>query len=118
MYLCNSEAWQQCYGREQQLPGINLTPEQMFWVSAGIMQCGKYKDKALAQFLRVDTHTPNDFRLKVSKYCKYLKAFKHRDQDLKVIFLQGLVSNQEDFVKDFGCEEGSPMNRKNKCKIW
>ena len=113
MYLCDSESWQQCYGREQQLPGVNLTPEQMFWVSAGIMQCGKYKDKALAQFLRVDTHTPNDFRLKVC-----IKAFTHRDQDLKVLFLQGIVSNQENFVKDFGCEDGSPMNRKNKCQIW
>ena len=100
MYLCNSEAWQQCYGREQQLPGINLTPEQMFWVSAGIMQCGKYKEKALAQFLRVDTHTPNDFRLKVSNYCKY-KSFHTKRIRLQSYILSGVSFKPRGFCKRF-----------------
>ena len=111
MYLCDLEAWQQCYGREQQLPGVNLTPEQMFWVSAGIMQCGKYKDKALAQFVRVDTHTPNDFRLKVSKYCKYNSFYTQRPR-LESYILAGISFKPRGFCKRLWMQTREPNESK------
>jgi len=40
-------AWDERYGPEPKLPGVPLTPKQLFWVSAASTWCSKYRPETL-----------------------------------------------------------------------
>ena len=79
---------------EQVLPGHDLTPRQLFWVSYGQLWCQKFRDDALRNTIKTGTHTPGEYRVLAP------------------------LSNSPDFAKDFNCPIGSPMNPEKKCEVW
>ena len=79
---------------EQVLPGHNLTPKQLFWVSYGQLWCEKFHDDALRHTIMTNPHVPGEYRVLVP------------------------LSNSPDFAKDFNCAIGSPMNPEKKCEVW
>merc|ERR1719384_584637 len=79
---------------EQVLPGHDLTPRQLFWVSYGQLWCQKFRDDALRNTIKTATHTPGEYRVLAP------------------------LSNSPDFAKDFNCPVGSPMNPEKKCEVW
>ncbi|XP_054769167.2 neprilysin-like [Lytechinus pictus] len=82
-------------GKEEPLlPGINLTHNQIFFLSFGQLWCGLHRDQDRINGLKNDYHSPLKFRV------------------------WGSVSNSEDFAKAFNCPVGSPMNPRNKCGVW
>ena len=76
------------------LPGLNLTPKQLFWVTYGQFTCEKFRDDALVEYVKTDVHSPGEFRL------------------------QGPIRNIKEFSNDFNCPIGSPMNPKKKITVW
>ncbi|KAF5269286.1 hypothetical protein FQR65_LT02587 [Abscondita terminalis] len=86
--------WTKKNGPEPQLPGLNYTSKQLFWISSAQLWCSKYSNDYLKRILKEDPHPPPEFRV------------------------IGAFSNSESFVKDFNCPLESYMNRKNKCSIW
>lgn len=86
--------WVADNGPEQQLPGLDYTPEQMFWISAAQTWCAKYRKESLKMRITTGVHSPSEFRV------------------------LGTFSNMKDFSKDFQCPEGSPMNPVHKCVVW
>ncbi|XP_017046056.1 neprilysin-2 isoform X1 [Drosophila ficusphila] len=86
--------WAQKHGPEPKLPGLDFTPEQMFWVAAGQTWCAKYRKESLKMRITTGVHSPSEFRV------------------------LGSLSNMKDFAKDFQCPEGSPMNPVQKCEVW
>jgi len=86
--------WVERNGEEKVLPGTNLTPRQLFWVSAANVWCTKYRPKSLEMSIRTGAHSPGPFRVK------------------------GPFSNSKEFAKDFKCPLGSPMNPVRKCEVW
>ncbi|XP_061402137.1 neprilysin-2-like [Musca vetustissima] len=86
--------WVEKNGEEPKLPGLNYTPEQMFWISAAQTWCAVYRKETLKMRITTGVHSPNEFRV------------------------LGSMSNMKDFSKDFQCPEGSPMNPVNKCEVW
>lgn len=81
-------------GEEQKLPGLNFTPKQLFWISAGNTWCAKTRAEALKLQALNGNHSPARFRV------------------------NGPLRNSKYFAKDFKCPVGSPMNPVKKCEVW
>ncbi|CAG2110879.1 unnamed protein product, partial [Medioppia subpectinata] len=77
-------------GAEPQLPAIDLSPEQLFWVSSAVQYCSKATKQYLALQVVTDSHSPSRQRV------------------------NGVVSNSDEFSKVFNCPSGAPMNPVNK----
>ncbi|KAK0395996.1 hypothetical protein QR680_001524 [Steinernema hermaphroditum] len=77
-----------------QLPGVNLTHDQLFFLNYAQIWCGTMNDKEAVRKLRTSEHSPGAIRVK------------------------GPLSNSIDFSKAFNCPVGSPMNPVKKCRVW
>nr|WBW70063.1 venom protein [Lampona murina] len=87
------QSWVKDNGPDELLPGLKYNQNQMFWISAAHIWCGKTNPNNLEQSL-MEPHSPFQFRV------------------------IGPMSNREEFSQDFNCSPGSPMNRENKCQVW
>ncbi|RZC36911.1 endothelin-converting enzyme 1-like, partial [Asbolus verrucosus] len=92
-YLAYKE-WIRKHGAEMALPGLQFTPEQMFWVSLANIWCKVIRTEELKIYIMNDAHTPNHYRVNVA------------------------LMNSQYFIKDFGCPANSKMNPKRKCGVW
>ncbi|XP_065211952.1 neprilysin-2-like [Planococcus citri] len=88
------KAWAREHGPEEKLPGLDYTPEQMFWISAANSWCAKYTFLYMIETLSKDVHAPDKIRI------------------------LGAFANQEDFANDFKCAVNSTMNPLQKCTLW
>lgn len=79
---------------EPSLPGLDYTPQQLFWISAAQTWCSVYRDESMKMRITTGVHSPAQFRV------------------------LGPLSNMHDFSKDFNCPEGSEMNPIHKCEVW
>jgi len=55
--------WLSRHGNEKRLPGLDLSPRQLFWTAAANIWCFKYRPKALKQAIRTGVHSPGRFRV-------------------------------------------------------
>ncbi|XP_019895512.1 neprilysin [Musca domestica] len=82
------------FHKEEQMPGLDLSPEQLFFLGAAQLWCSSYKEAHYWEELS-DEHTIDKYRV------------------------LGLVSNNEEFAKAFNCPIDSKMNPSTKkCEIW
>ncbi|XP_053693923.1 neprilysin-2-like [Sabethes cyaneus] len=88
------QKWTRKYGAEPQLPGLELRPEQMFWISAAQTWCSVYRPETLSKRITTGVHAPGRFRV------------------------TGPFSNMVEFAKDFHCPTGAQMNPAQKCEVW
>lgn len=87
--------WTKDHGREARLPGLaEYSPEQLFWISAANIWCGKFRPEVLKLRVNSGVHSPARFRI------------------------IGPLSNSADFARSFNCPSGSPMNPAKKCSVW
>ncbi|KAI8820364.1 uncharacterized protein EV422DRAFT_506619 [Fimicolochytrium jonesii] len=80
--------------RNQLLPGITNTPEQLFFLSFAQVWCQNIRPEALFAAVASDAHAPARFRV------------------------AGTVANTPEFAQAFQCKAGTPLNPANRCKIW
>lgn len=81
-------------GVEPALPGLNYSPNQLFWLSAAQLWCAVTAPQFDRMQYTTDVHAPNKFRI------------------------IGTFRNNENFARDFNCAAGSKMNPVNKCEVW
>ncbi|XP_058117957.1 neprilysin-2-like [Anopheles ziemanni] len=86
--------WADKNGPEARLPGLDLSPEQLFWLSAAQTWCSVYRPESVKMQITTGAHSPGQFRV------------------------LGPMSNMEEFAKDFNCPVGSKMNPVHKCEVW
>lgn len=86
--------WTKDHGKEPRLPGLNYTPDQLFWISAANIWCGKFRPEVLKLRVNSGVHSPAKFRI------------------------IGPLSNAPEFSASFNCPLGSPMNPRKKCSVW
>lgn len=86
--------WTKDHGRESRLPGLDHTPDQLFWISAANIWCGKFRPEVLKLRVNSGVHSPAKFRI------------------------IGPLSNSPEFAQSFNCPVGSPMNPRKKCSVW
>lgn len=83
------------YGVDFTLPGFELfTSEQIFFITFANTHCGTTTPERLLNQILTEPHSPSRYRV------------------------IGTLSNSEDFVREFHCPVGSPMNQLNKCLLW
>lgn len=85
--------WVPKNGEEPKLPGMNLTNEQIFFISFARSWCAVFSNQG-RQFALMDEHSPGPWRTK------------------------GSVMNFPEFAKAFNCRTGSSMNPVHKCTVW
>ncbi|CAL8122372.1 unnamed protein product [Orchesella dallaii] len=88
------QSWVQRNGQEKKLPGLNYTPNQLFWISAATNWCNKVRPQQMIEEIQMGVHSPGEFRVR------------------------GTFANMEQFSKDFNCPVGAPMNPPSKCEVW
>lgn len=86
--------WTKDHGREARLPGLEYSPDQLFWISAANIWCGKFRPEVLKLRVNSGVHSPARFRI------------------------IGPLSNSAEFAQSFGCPLDSPMNPRKKCSVW
>ncbi|XP_036324077.1 neprilysin [Rhagoletis pomonella] len=80
--------------KDEQMPGLDLTPEQLYFVGFAQLWCASYKERHYWEEL-TNEHTVDKYRV------------------------LGAVTNIEDFSKAYNCPVGSKMNpTRNKCRVW
>ncbi|CAM9878612.1 unnamed protein product [Lampetra fluviatilis] len=80
---------------EPLLPGLNLTHNQLFFISYAHVRCQAHRPGEARQMVLVGAHSPPEFRV------------------------LGSMSNFPEFSRAFHCAEGSTMNRgKQACRVW
>lgn len=81
-------------GTPRQLPGLNLTMDQLFFISFAQVWCKRQLPQAALHTVMFDVHSPERYRV------------------------IGTLSNSEDFASTFMCPRGSYMNPEHKCVLW
>lgn len=81
-------------GAESTLPGMDYTPNQLFWISAAHSACMVTRPELEIELYTNDPHAPNNFRI------------------------IGSFSRLKLFSDDFNCPTDSPMNPTKKCHVW
>ncbi|XP_023233706.1 neprilysin-2-like isoform X1 [Centruroides sculpturatus] len=79
---------------EPKLPGLDYTPNQLFWISYATGWCSSYSRNNLRSRVLYDVHPPARNRILAT------------------------LSNSKDFAKDFNCPVESPLNPTTKCTVW
>lgn len=79
---------------DEQMPGLDLSPEQLFFVGFAQLWCASYQEEHYWAEL-TEEHTMDKYRV------------------------LGGVANNEDFAQAYNCTKGSRMNpAPEKCRIW
>ncbi|XP_017859047.1 PREDICTED: membrane metallo-endopeptidase-like 1 [Drosophila arizonae] len=80
--------------RDEQMPGLDLSPEQLFFLGFAQLWCADYEEKHYWEEL-TDEHPMDKYRV------------------------LGAVTNNDDFAQAYHCERGSPMHPiASKCRVW
>lgn len=86
--------WTEEHGEEKPLPGIDLTPAQLFYVSFAQMYCSGWTKEGIWHHILTDHFAPGKARV------------------------IGAVSNSRAFSSVFDCPFTSEMNPSTKCEVW
>ncbi|KAL3268210.1 hypothetical protein HHI36_007334 [Cryptolaemus montrouzieri] len=86
--------WVSQHGEEPDLPGMNLTHNQLFFLNYAQIWCGSMRPEDALTKIRSSVHSPGPIRV------------------------LGPLSNSKDFADAYNCPLGSPMNPTKKCSVW
>ncbi|PNI31427.1 MMEL1 isoform 4 [Pan troglodytes] len=86
--------WMAEGGKDQQLPGLDLTHEQLFFINYAQVWCGSYRPEFAVQSIKTDVHSPLKYRV------------------------LGSLQNLAAFADTFHCARGTPMHPKERCRVW
>ncbi|XP_055627429.1 neprilysin-1-like [Toxorhynchites rutilus septentrionalis] len=86
--------WVDIHGPELELPGMNMTHDQLFFLNYAQIWCGSMRPEDALTKIRSSVHSPG------------------------IIRVIGPLSNSKDFAEAYNCPLASPMNPLNKCSVW
>ncbi|EDW29684.1 GL14909 [Drosophila persimilis] len=86
--------WETLHGRELQLPGLNMTHDQLFFLNYAQIWCGSMRPEDALTKIRSSVHSPGFVRV------------------------LGPLSNSRDFARAYNCPLGCNMNPEEKCSVW
>jgi putative endopeptidase len=87
-------AWKEETKGQKLEPIEGFTPEQRFFIGYGQSWCTNTREETRRLQVTADVHSPEQYRA------------------------NGVVSNLPEFQQAFHCKAGSPMVRKNQCRVW
>ncbi|XP_019514074.1 PREDICTED: membrane metallo-endopeptidase-like 1 [Hipposideros armiger] len=81
-------------GKNQQLPGLKMTYDQLFFINYAQVWCGSYRPEFAVQSIKTDVHSPLKYRV------------------------LGSLQNLAAFANAFHCARGTPMHPQVRCRVW
>ncbi|BFZ23831.1 hypothetical protein BsWGS_26870 [Bradybaena similaris] len=81
-------------GQQPRLPGLDLSQDQLFFLSYAQMHCAKMTPETLTQSVNTNSHPPGKYRI------------------------IGTLQNSGCFVHTYDCHSGTSMNLHSKCSVW
>ena len=94
MFFKAFKKWVSVHGDEPDLPGLNLTHDQLFFLNYAQIWCGSMRPEDALTKIRSSVHSPGKIRV------------------------LGPLSNSKDFAEAYKCESGTRMNPTSKCNVW
>ena len=91
--LAGYRSWVAENGAEPKMPGVDVTAEQLFFLSYAQIWCTKLRDSAVSILMR-NVHAIPEYRV------------------------TGVLQNMREFSDAFKCKTGSRMNPDKKCILW
>ncbi|XP_064645345.1 endothelin-converting enzyme 1-like isoform X2 [Lineus longissimus] len=88
------EKWANDHGTFKRLPGLDYSPEQLFYIGFGQTWCTSYRAQKEKTLMLTSVHPPHSIRVR------------------------GAISNSKKFAQIFSCKDNSPMNPNKKCDVW
>ena len=86
--------WVELHGEEPDLPGLNMTHDQLFFLNYAQIWCGSMRPEDAETKIRSSVHSPGPIRV------------------------LGPLSNSHEFSQAYGCDLGTRMNPEKKCSVW
>ncbi|XP_062959646.1 membrane metallo-endopeptidase-like 1 [Cynocephalus volans] len=86
--------WVREGGKDQQLPGLQMTHDQLFFINYAQVWCGSYRPEFAVQSIKTDVHSPLKYRV------------------------LGSLQNLAAFADAFHCAQGTPMHPPQRCRVW
>ncbi|NXD10952.1 MMEL1 protein, partial [Nothocercus nigrocapillus] len=86
--------WLEREGMEPELPGLNLSHKQLFFLNFAQVWCGSYRPEYASQSIKTDVHSPLKYRV------------------------MGSLQNFEAFSEVFHCKKGTTMHPAERCRVW
>jgi len=86
--------WVAEHGEEPDLPGLNMTHNQLFFLNYAQIWCGSMRPEDALTKIRSSVHSPGPVRV------------------------LGPLSNSRDFSEAYACPKESRMNPPKKCSVW
>ena len=86
--------WVELHGEELDLPGLNMTHDQLFFLNYAQIWCGSMRPEDAETKIRSSVHSPGPIRV------------------------LGPLSNSHEFSQAYGCDLGTRMNPEKKCSVW
>nr|KAF6506587.1 membrane metalloendopeptidase like 1 [Rousettus aegyptiacus] len=81
-------------GKDRQLPGLDMTYDQLFFINYAQVWCGSYRPEFAVQSIKTDVHSPLKYRV------------------------LGSLQNLAAFADAFHCAPGTPMHPEVRCRVW
>lgn len=88
------ENWLRKHGKEELVPGLDRSSEQMFFLSYAQMWCSSFSPTQIFRRAKADPHA------------------------LPIYRVNGVLSNMEEFAKTYKCPKGSNLNPEKRCRVW
>ncbi|XP_064135990.1 membrane metallo-endopeptidase-like 1 [Loxodonta africana] len=112
-------------GRDFQLPGLEMTHDQLFFINYAQVWCGSYRPEFAIQSIKTDVHSPLKYRQAPKPWpsprSKTSACPSAQSQSQAVRLprrVLGSLQNLAAFADAFHCARGTPMHPKERCRIW
>ncbi|XP_045841007.1 membrane metallo-endopeptidase-like 1 [Meles meles] len=86
--------WMAEGGKDRQLPGLELSYTQLFFINYAQVWCGSYRPEFAIQSIKTDVHSPLKYRV------------------------LGSLQNLAAFAEAFHCAQGTHMHPQERCRVW
>ncbi|MBZ3882460.1 Membrane metallo-endopeptidase-like 1, partial [Sciurus carolinensis] len=114
--------WTKEGGKDQQLPGLKLTCDQLFFVNYAQVWCGSYRPEFAIQSIKTDVHSPLKYRQVPPAHTRVPDPSEAPISGCSVHLLVhrvlGSLQNLAAFADTFHCTQGTRMHPKKRCRVW
>ncbi|XP_044919522.1 membrane metallo-endopeptidase-like 1 isoform X4 [Mustela putorius furo] len=115
--------WMAEGGKDQQLPGLELSYAQLFFINYAQVWCGSYRPEFAIQSIKTDVHSPLKYRQVAPATRGQTPTPSPRTQGGRLrppvaLRVLGSLQNLAAFAEAFHCAQGTHMHPQERCRVW
>ncbi|XP_032157607.1 membrane metallo-endopeptidase-like 1 isoform X4 [Mustela erminea] len=115
--------WMAEGGKDRQLPGLELSYAQLFFINYAQVWCGSYRPEFAIQSIKTDVHSPLKYRqvapaTRGQTPTPSLPTQGGRLRPPVALRVLGSLQNLAAFAEAFHCAQGTHMHPQERCRVW